>query len=141
MELDDGDCIYSGKRARPVREANVVELKEETKESIQAGVEAWSELCSLLEIACAASDGKRQYRRADDYSVVVWDQKPPRELRLEYAPQFRKLRYHTGNSGTQEWTAVDGSQKQVVFETPYHVGYSVEQVRDLVLEQLEKSQF
>ena len=64
-----------------------------------------------------------------------------RALRLEYSPELKKLHYNTGISGWEELNAVERPQKPVVFETPYHQEFTVQEVCNLVLEQLEKSPY
>jgi hypothetical protein len=65
----------------------------------------------------------------------------PRALRLEYSPELKKLHYNAGISGRQELNAVERPPEPVVFETPYHQEFTVQELCDLVLERLEKSPF
>ena len=104
-------------------------------------MEAWEELCLLLAAACANSEGRLEYSQPEDVGLLIQEKKPPRALRLEYSPELKKLRYNTGISGWQELNVVESPQKPVVFETPYHRLCSVQQLRNLVLEQIEKSPF
>jgi len=86
---------------------------------IDAALEGWKQLCSLLAIACANSEGNTEYRQPGDFELLIQEKQPPRALRLEYSPDFKKLRYNTGISGWQELNVVKRPQKPVVFETPY----------------------
>jgi hypothetical protein len=67
---------------------------------IDAASEAWKELCSALAAACTKSEGRLEYRQPEDFGVLIQEKKPPRALRLEYSPDFRKLRYNTGKMYT-----------------------------------------
>ena len=115
-----------------------MEIKDQP---IDAALEAWRELCFALAATCANSEGRLEYRQPSDLEVLIQEKQPPRALRLEYSPDVRKLRYNPGISGWQEMGAVIQSNKPVVFETPYHRLYAVQQFCKLLLERLEKSPF
>ena len=115
-----------------------MELKDQ---AIDAALEAWEQLCSLLATACANSKGRLDYRRAEELGVLIQQKMPPRALRLEYSPELKKLRYNTGISDWQEVNVVERRQEFVVFETPYHQECTVDELCNLVLEQLGKSPF
>lgn len=108
---------------------------------VDAAFEAWKELCSLLAAACAHSEGKLKYRQPEMFGVLIEEKTPPRALRLEYSPKLKKVGYNAGISGWQELNVVESPQKPAVFETPYHQGYTIQELCNLVLEQLEKSAF
>lgn len=106
-----------------------------------AALEAWNELCSALANACANTAGKLEHRQTGDCEVLIQEKQPPRALRLEYSPQFKKLRYNTGISGWQELDMVTPPHGPAVFQTPYRQQYTVQQFCDMLLEQLGKSPF
>ena len=106
---------------------------------IDAALEGWKQLCSLLAIACANSEGRMECRQPGDFELLVQEKHPPRALRLEYAPDFKRLRYNTGISDWQELDAVKRPQKPVVFETPHRQSYTVEQFSRLLLDRLSQS--
>ena len=108
---------------------------------IDAALEAWEKLCPLLAVACANSEGRLVYRQPEEFGVLIREKEPPRTLRLEYSPERKKLRHNTGISGWQELNVVERPKKPAVFETPYHQEYSVEELCNLVLAELEKSPF
>jgi hypothetical protein len=112
---------------------------ESSNQSADAALEAWNRLCSFLATACAASAGRLEYRQPDETSVLIQEKEPPRALRLEYSPDFKKLRYNTGSSGWQELNVCEPPQKTPVFETPHHQEYTSQEVCNLVLERLERS--
>ena len=108
---------------------------------IDAASEAWRELCASLAIACGKSSGKLECRQTGDFEFMVKQVEPPRTLRLEYSPNFRRLRYNSGVSGWQELHVVKRPLKPVMFETPYHQSYTVEELGKNLLELLGKSLF
>ena len=110
-------------------------------QTIDAALEAWETLRCLLAAACANSKGRLDYTRAESFGALIQEKKPPRALRLEYSPELKKLRYNTGISGWQELNVMERPQKPAVFETPYHQEYTVDELCNLVLEELEKSPF
>ena len=95
----------------------------------EASAKAWEELCGLLSTACANSGGRLDFRRPDEFSLLIQEKNPPRALRLEYSPELKKLRYNTGASGWQELKAVE-NPRGIVFETPYHHEYTVWQLSE-----------
>ena len=108
---------------------------------VDASLAGWNDLCTCLENACASSSGKLTYKRTADSELLVQETSPPRSLRLEYSPDFRKVRYNAGISGWQEVSVAKPPQKPVVFETLYHQRYTVEEFCNFLLEQLDKSPF
>ena len=114
---------------------------ESEDQPIDAALAAWERLRPLLAAACAHSGRRLAYRQPEEFGVLIREKEPPRALRLEYSPERKKLRYKAGASGWQELDAVERPQKPAVFETPYHQEYSVEELCNLVLAELEKSPF
>lgn len=106
---------------------------------IDAALAAWKTLSSLLATTCANSEGRLDYRRAEEFGVLIQEKKPPGALKLEYSPELKKLRYNTGISGWQELSVVELPQRPAAFETPYHREYTVDELCNLVLEELDKT--
>src|SRR6185437_11963630 len=78
--------------------------------SVDAALEGWNELCSALKNACADSAVKLEHRQTGDCEVLIQEKQPPRALRLEYSPAFKKLRYNAGISGWQEIDVIKAPQ-------------------------------
>ncbi len=112
---------------------------ESKNHAADAALEAWNELCSTLKVACTARN--LEFRRPEDFVLLIHQKEPRRALRLEYSPDFKKLRYNTGVTGWQQLQAIERAQQAIVFETPYRRAYSVQELCSHVLEQLEKSPF
>ena len=110
---------------------------ESKNHTADAALEAWNELYSALK--GAARERNLEFRRPEEFSLLIQN-KERGSLRVWYLPELKKLRYNAG-MGWQELSAIDRAELPVVFQTAHRQQYSVHELCDLVLWQLEKPYF
>ena len=110
-----------------------MELRNHTAD---AALDAWNELYSALK--GAARERNLEFRRPEEFSLLIQNKARLGSLRVWFLPELKKLRYNAGK-GCLQLNAVERPDRAVVFEKPDGVAYSVQEVCEFVLEQLEES--